>query len=96
MASKNFTKGLSKADRTIDVLTAQEPEELKNIKNTNATAGRKTEYPIIIKKDEIKSRRVQILLRPSIYDEVKRNAEKHNISVNEIINQILQDFIESH
>lgn len=39
---------------------------------------------------ETKSRRVQILLQPSVYEAVKQLAEDNNTSVNDIINTILK------
>ena len=39
---------------------------------------------------ETKSRRVQILLQPSVYDAVKQLAEENNTSVNDTINTILK------
>ena len=40
---------------------------------------------------EKKSRRLQLLLKPSIYDAVKRRAEGEGVSVNDLINTILED-----
>ena len=40
---------------------------------------------------EKKSRRLQLLLQPSIYDAVKRRAEGEGVSVNDLINTILED-----
>lgn len=39
---------------------------------------------------ETKSRRVQILLQPSVYEAVKQLAEDNNTSVNDTINTILK------
>ena len=40
---------------------------------------------------ESKSRRVQLLIRPSLYDRLKAMAERQQLSVNEMINQILNN-----
>lgn len=40
---------------------------------------------------ETKSRRLQLLLTPSLYEAVKEEAEQRGLSVNEIINLILKD-----
>ena len=40
---------------------------------------------------ESKSRRVQLLIRPSLYDRLKAMAERQQLSVNEMINQILDN-----
>lgn len=42
-------------------------------------------------KPETKSRRVQLLIKPSVYSAVKQIADASGLSVNEIINQILED-----
>jgi hypothetical protein len=42
---------------------------------------------------ETKSRRLQLLLTPSLYEAVKEEAEQRGLSVNEIINLILKDAI---
>lgn len=41
--------------------------------------------------EETKSRRLQLLLTPSLYDAVKEEAEQRHTSVNEMINTILKD-----
>lgn len=40
---------------------------------------------------ESKSRRVQLLIRPSLYDKLKATADRQQLSVNEMINQILNN-----
>lgn len=40
---------------------------------------------------EAKTRRLQLLLRPSLYDRVKARAERDGTSVNEYINSVLED-----
>ena len=42
-------------------------------------------------KPETKSRRLQLLIKPSVYSAVKQIADASGLSVNEIINQILED-----
>lgn len=39
---------------------------------------------------ETKSRRVQLVLQPSLYDKVKAKAQKSKISINEYIHQLLE------
>ena len=41
--------------------------------------------------EETKSRRLQLLLTPSLYDAVKEEAAQRHTSVNELINIILKD-----
>lgn len=53
-----------------------------------------------VSKKEYKTRRVQLLLKPTIHDQLKELAEQlreetgnNKISVNEIINQVLESFL---
>ncbi len=39
---------------------------------------------------EVKSRRLQLVLQPSLFDKVKRKAEKNGLSVNEYIHRVLE------
>jgi len=41
--------------------------------------------------EEIKSRRLQLLLTPSLYEDVKEKAAEEQMSVNELINTILEN-----
>lgn len=43
---------------------------------------------------EMKSRRVQALIQPSVYEAVKAKASRAGISVNEAINAALREYIE--
>lgn len=45
---------------------------------------------------ETKSRRVQMLLRPSTYDRLKKQARRANISVNAYVNAILEYYTENY
>ena len=44
-------------------------------------------------KAETKSRRLQLLIKPSVYDRVKQIAEQSDLSVNDLINQILEEVV---
>lgn len=43
--------------------------------------------------EETKSRRLQVLLTPSLYDELRERAVEERMSVNEMINTILKDYL---
>ena len=43
--------------------------------------------------EETKSRRLQLLLTPSLYEAIKDKAAEERVSVNELINSILKDAI---
>lgn len=42
-------------------------------------------------KREVKNRRVQLLIKPSLYYKIKEKANAESVSVNETINNILND-----
>ena len=46
-----------------------------------------------VEKKESRSQRVNILLKPSVYKAAKAKCKKLNISVNECINQFLENWI---
>ena len=50
----------------------------------------KTNYAVV----ETKSKRVQMLMQPSLYDAVKKEAKDKNISVNEMMHEILKNHVE--
>ncbi len=41
--------------------------------------------------EETKSRRLQLLLTPSLYEAIKERASKERVSVNELVNTLLRD-----
>ena len=42
---------------------------------------------------ETKSKRLQLLIKPSTHEKLKSIADQKNISVNELINKILENYI---
>ena len=46
--------------------------------------------------DEVKSERMQLLIRPSYKNALKEIAEKEDISVNELVNRVICGFIEEY
>ena len=84
MAKKSFTTDLSPALAFIsntEAITAAEPgqEPTRFIFNTPER--------------ETKSRRVQLLIKPTVYDGIKEMAAGAGASVNAYINAILEDFL---
>lgn len=45
-------------------------------------------------KKEARSQRVNLLIRPSVYSKVKKKCKRLNISINECINQFLEQWSE--
>lgn len=44
---------------------------------------------------ETKSKRVQMLMQPSLYDAIKERAEEEGVSVNEMMHEILKEHLEA-
>lgn len=80
----------------LDFISAQEPPADQTQSNTpparkeatEAQAGAQEGYILI---PERKTRRLQLLIGPTLYNQVKAKAEAAGQSVNEMINLILKD-----
>lgn len=46
--------------------------------------------------NEKKTKRVSLLLKPSVFNQFKAICDKHNLSVNEAINRLIEDLVESN
>lgn len=46
-------------------------------------------------KKELRDRRVQIMLKPSVHDQFKVKAKTLGLSVNELINQLVEGFLDT-
>lgn len=79
MAKKSFNLNDNPAVRFISSVDEYSPEY-------NADEG----LPKKPKQVETKSKRIQLLLRPSLYKKLKEGAYSSNLSVNEYINQLLE------
>lgn len=66
----------------------QQPEELTRPKAAEAPEGYKVNPAYI----ETKSRRVQLLMQPSLYAQIKELASGAGCSVNDFIHNILNDY----
>ncbi len=82
MAKKNF-----KDNPALQFLSTADPAE--------ATQETAPQYPM--KRNplyiETKSRRLQLLLQPSLYNKIKAQADEQSKSINEIIHSILDEHI---
>ena len=82
-------------------LSAPEPKQPRNKTNSKtgdsplqaapeiratATSGQRTQPP----RKEYKSRRLQLLIQPSLYEEIRDRAEAEGLSVNEEIHNLLR------
>lgn len=50
--------------------------------------------PMLTRRNESKSKRLQLLLRPTTYAGISRLAQEYHTSVNDAINQILEDALQ--
>lgn len=99
MSKKSFTDAnpamafISTAkDQEDFALTQPTKEELKA--NLNEEPATKVSNGVPMKKNpeyvETKSKRVQMLMQPSLYNSIKEKAEKEGVSVNEMMHEILK------
>lgn len=91
MAKKSF-----KNNPTMQFLsTAEEIEDEKEVTTTQKTTapiGKPPEgYKLNPLYVETKKRRLQLVLKPSLYEKVKSGASKQGLSVNEYVHRILEE-----
>lgn len=85
MGKKSFKDNLNPAMQFISAPIEAEPEERP--RPDKPPEGYKLN-PLYIEK---KSRRLQLLIQPSLYSKVKARAEKEGRSVNDFIHSILEE-----
>lgn len=80
-------------EKEIELLRAEKEKaemEARKAKKEAEKAKKEAEEAKKIATKEARSRHVQILVTPSLYDSVKEKALKDNISVNEFINRAIE------
>lgn len=79
-------------DRRLDPVTEQmitgNKEEVQEVSKQEDTEE------VIFKKPESKTKRMNILIKPSLYERMRKRADREYISVNEQINQYVEEMIE--
>lgn len=94
MAKKDFTNNPAMSfisQETIDKVDGkQKRKKTTTPKGKKAPEGYKPNPEYI----ETKSKRVQLLVQPSVYEEVKAKAKAEGISTNEAINEALRQYTE--
>lgn len=80
-------------DRRLDPVTEQmitgnREEEVQEVSKQEDTEE------VIFKKPESKTKRMNILIKPSLYERMRKRADREYISVNEQINQYVEEMIE--
>lgn len=80
-------------DRRLDPVTEQmitgNKEEV-----IQAVSQQEETEEVIFKKPESKTKRVNLLIRPSLYERMKKRADREYVSVNEQINQYVEEMLE--
>lgn len=79
-------------DRRLDPVTEQmitgNKEEVQEVSKQEDTEE------VIFKKPESKTKRMNILIKPSLYERMKKRADREYVSVNEQINQYIEEMLE--
>ena len=98
MSKKSFADAnpamafISTAEKSEDfALTQPTKEELEAKENSSSVPMKRNPEYI-----ETKSKRVQMLMQPSLYDAIKKEAKAKDISVNEMMHEILKNHVEGH
>jgi hypothetical protein len=86
-----------KEDPALNFITPPTPAaETTTAPKTEPTSspapGTATSYKEMLKQVEARSKRLQCLIQPSLYDRVKNIADERGVSMNELIHSILEAF----
>lgn len=80
-------------DRRLDSVTEQmitgNKEEV-----VQAVSQQEETEEVIFKKPESKTKRMNILIKPSLYERMKKRTDREYVSVNEQINQYIEEMLE--
>lgn len=103
MSRKNFKSDLNSAAEDIldfDEETVEEEKIIEEKKQTKKPAKKKTQTKKINEpqkvektKKELKSERINLLVRPTTYNEIKKIAYMKQKSINELLNMIMEEII---
>lgn len=96
MAKKSFKDSINPAMSFISQESIDRTEgETPTTEETTAKAKRPAKTPEGYKLNplyiETKSKRLQLLIQPSLHEKLKRKAQAEGTSVNDLVNSILQD-----
>lgn len=89
---KDFTEAFNPATQFISV-PAQAPTEPAQVETTTPTAQPPAGYKVDPRYIETKSRRVQMLIQPSLHDRIKERAKAERRSVNDMMHLLLEEAI---
>lgn len=86
---KSFKADLNPAMQFISTPAEETAERETSPRPEDAPEGYKVN-PLYIEK---RSKRLQLLVQPSLYDKIKAQAEKEGCSVNDFIHRVLEDAV---
>lgn len=89
---KDFT-----ANPAMNFISPESIEKVEGKKKATSSKGKKKTpagYKLNPEYIETKSKRVQLLVQPSVYEAVKAKAKAEGISTNEAINEALREYTE--
>ena len=89
-----MTKKSFKGNPALQFMTQPAEEEVTTVPQelVSAPTGKPPEgYKLNPLYVETKKRRLQLVLKPSLYEKVKRGASKQGLSVNEYVHRILEE-----
>ena len=85
MAKKDFKKNTAE----LFISAAEEQEAPLQMQDTGVTIPKG--YKLV---KENKSQRMQLLVRPALKDAIRAEAEAQNISMNDLVNNIFEEYLE--
>lgn len=89
MSKQNFAKSfISEPNKTVEHSPAQTKQNPR--KSAESTPLPTVKPTLDFKKEETKTRRVQLLLKPSVYEKLAAAASNANVSVNRVIEELIE------
>ncbi len=85
MAKKDFKKNTAE----LFISAAEEQEAPQQMQNTGVTIPKG--YKLV---KENKSQRMQLLVRPTLKDAIREEAEAQGLSMNDLVNNIFEEYLE--
>lgn len=85
MAKKDFKKNTA----VLFIIAAEEQEAPQQMQDTGETIPKG--YKLV---KENKSQRMQLLVRPTLKDAIKAEADAQGLSMNDLVNNIFEEYLE--
>lgn len=105
MSKKSFVNAnpamafISMVESAEDFSSVTQHAKEKSSKEHHQKEEKKVVKAVPMKKNpefiETKSKRVQMLIQPSLYNEIKEEAKRKGVSVNEMMHEILRSYVDS-